>query len=99
MSPRSVDLRNFHVAVFGRAIAGLSTARLEKSLGLSRSKSRRKREGSRRRSGARTHQVVSGDSLWRIATSYDCSIADIKALNGLQDDRIYAGQSLRVPVR
>jgi LysM repeat protein len=43
-----------------------------------------------------TYKVVSGDSLWKISTTFKISLADLKAWNGLTSDSIYAGQTLKV---
>ena len=42
------------------------------------------------------YTVKSGDSLFRIGTSYGVSVAALKAQNGLSADRIYQGQKLKV---
>lgn len=41
-----------------------------------------------------TYKVQTGDSLWKIATAYHISVADLKTWNTLKDDRIYVGQTL-----
>lgn len=43
------------------------------------------------------HEIVSGDSLWKIARQYETSVADIKEANQLDSDVIIAGQTLKVP--
>lgn len=43
------------------------------------------------------HTVQAGDSLWRIATDNDCTVAELRAANQLDGDVIYAGQTLVVP--
>lgn len=43
-----------------------------------------------------TYKVVSGDTLWKIATKYGISVATLKALNNLSTDTIYVGQTLKV---
>ncbi len=46
---------------------------------------------------ATRYRVRSGDSLWRIATHHGTTVDRIRAENGLDGNRIYAGQLLRVP--
>lgn len=43
-----------------------------------------------------THSVRSGDTLGAIASKYKMSLGDLKSLNGLKGDTIYAGQKLKV---
>ncbi len=43
--------------------------------------------------------VNNGDSLWRLAKKYRCSVKRLKRLNKMRGDAIYAGQRLRVPSR
>jgi LysM repeat protein len=42
------------------------------------------------------YTIVSGDTLGKIGLQYKMSVADLKALNGLNSDRIYVGQKLKV---
>ena len=49
--------------------------------------------------GSRTHTVASGDTLGGIALRYGVSVADLRRWNNLPDDRIRAGQELRVHAR
>jgi LysM repeat protein len=44
------------------------------------------------------YEVKSGDYLWKIASTYQTSIEDLKLINGLQSDLILPGQKLRVPI-
>ena len=44
------------------------------------------------------YKVVSGDSLSKIASKYDISLAAIKATNGLSSDTILIGQELLIPI-
>jgi hypothetical protein len=44
-----------------------------------------------------TYRVNRGDSLWSIARRHGTTVETIKALNGLRDSRIIAGQRLTVP--
>jgi membrane-bound lytic murein transglycosylase D len=41
--------------------------------------------------------VGRGDTLWSIARRYGATVAQLKALNGLDGSGIQAGQRLRVP--
>jgi LysM domain/Family of unknown function (DUF5715) len=43
------------------------------------------------------YRVHRGDSLWSIAREHDTSVEELKQLNGLESDRIDAGQVLLVP--
>ncbi len=43
-----------------------------------------------------TYKIVSGDSLWKISTTFKVSVSDLKAWNGLTTDSIYVGQILKV---
>jgi LysM repeat protein len=42
------------------------------------------------------YTIVSGDTLGKIGLQYKMSVADLKKLNGLNSDRIYVGQKLKV---
>lgn len=44
-----------------------------------------------------TYKVQSGDSLYKIASQFNISIADIRTLNGLSTDILYVGQSIKLP--
>lgn len=46
---------------------------------------------------ADTYKVQKGDTLSKIANTYKTTINDIKSLNGLSSDLIYAGQTLQIP--
>jgi membrane-bound lytic murein transglycosylase D len=53
---------------------------------------------SKKKAGVTTHRVVQGETLAKIADDYDVSIQDIRNLSGLRNqDRIYVGQTLKVP--
>lgn len=43
------------------------------------------------------YRVQSGDSLWELARRFDATVEDLKAMNGLRDDKIIAGTVLLVP--
>jgi len=45
---------------------------------------------------SRSHTVRSGETLSGIARKYELGVRDLKALNGLKGDTIYAGQKLKV---
>ena len=45
------------------------------------------------------YRVRSGDSLWRIARSHGTTVDDIRTINNLRNNRIYAGQVIDVPAR
>jgi LysM repeat protein len=44
------------------------------------------------------YDVKSGDYLWKIASTYQTTVEDLKLINGLQSDLILPGQKLRVPI-
>lgn len=48
---------------------------------------------------AATHTVVSGDTLWKIATKYQVGLSEIKSANPqIQNfDLIYPGQTIQIP--
>ena len=43
------------------------------------------------------YTVVGGDTLWSIADRNGCAISEVQIANGLEGDRIFAGQTLIVP--
>ncbi|MGG1397943.1 LysM peptidoglycan-binding domain-containing protein [Bacillus salipaludis] len=46
-----------------------------------------------------TYEVKSGDTLWKIASTYGTTATDLKLINGLQQpDLLLVGQKLRVPI-
>ncbi|MBS4204752.1 LysM peptidoglycan-binding domain-containing protein [Lederbergia citrea] len=45
---------------------------------------------------AATHEVKSGDSLWKIASNYNTTVAQLKEMNNLKNDLIYPRQVLHV---
>ncbi len=44
-----------------------------------------------------THRVRSGESLWKIARHYGCTVEGIKRANGIHSTRIKPGQDLKIP--
>lgn len=46
-----------------------------------------------------SYKIKSGDTLGHIAIKYHTSVAQLKKLNGLKSDTIYAGKSLKVPAK
>lgn len=46
---------------------------------------------------ASTHDVIKGESLWRISRKYGVSIEAIQQANGLKNNNIWAGQKLIIP--
>lgn len=45
----------------------------------------------------RSHRVQTGESLWKIARAYQCSVDDLRRANRLHGDSIQPGQRLRIP--
>ncbi|MCF2486867.1 LysM peptidoglycan-binding domain-containing protein [Dyadobacter sp. CY347] len=48
-------------------------------------------------SGAKTHTVVSGETLFRIAQTYRTNVEDIKRLNNMSGNSVMVGQKLKIP--
>jgi LysM repeat protein len=48
--------------------------------------------------GIGSYTVVKGDTLWRIATANNMSLAELKEMNTLTADAIYPGQILKIKV-
>lgn len=46
--------------------------------------------------GAKQYIVKAGDSLWKIATANNLTVADLKSINNLKIDTIYIGQKLQL---
>ncbi|WP_409296761.1 LysM peptidoglycan-binding domain-containing protein [Peribacillus sp. SCS-26] len=44
------------------------------------------------------YEVNERDYLWEIATTYRTTVQDLKLINGLQSETLYAGQKIRVPI-
>ncbi|UNC91884.1 LysM peptidoglycan-binding domain-containing protein [Candidatus Contubernalis alkaliaceticus] len=47
--------------------------------------------------GATSYQAIPGDSLWKIAKSYNVSVEQLKAVNNLNTNQILVGQVLNIP--
>jgi membrane-bound lytic murein transglycosylase D len=45
------------------------------------------------------YMVKNGDTLWEIAAAYGVSISDLKRLNDISTNTVYAGRWLRIPER
>ncbi|WP_082692744.1 LysM peptidoglycan-binding domain-containing protein [Bacillus sp. FJAT-29814] len=45
-----------------------------------------------------TYTVVSGDTLYTLASRYDTTVSKIKEINNLTSDNLYIGQTLKMPV-
>lgn len=45
----------------------------------------------------RSHRVASGESLWKIARAYRCTVDDLRRANRLGGDVVRPGQRLRIP--
>ncbi|NDV67815.1 LysM peptidoglycan-binding domain-containing protein [Dysgonomonas sp. 25] len=47
--------------------------------------------------GGKTHKIRSGESLSTIARKYGVSVANLKKANGMKNNTIYAGRTLKIP--
>ncbi len=74
---------HYHIAVFPQPYARYVAALPDKSLP--------------QPSETIHHRVRRGDSLWSIARNYGVDVDSLKAVNNLPGNRIYAGQTLRIP--
>ena len=64
------------------------------------SSSKNSKNASAKKSGkATTHKIKSGDNLGKIARQYGVSVADIKKANGMKNDNIRAGETLKIPAK
>jgi membrane-bound lytic murein transglycosylase D len=57
------------------------------------------RQPARRAAATRTHQVRNGENLTTIARRHGTTVTALRSANNLRNDRIRAGQTLRVPAR
>jgi hypothetical protein len=83
---------HYHVAVFPRQYASYVASLPDPSL------PRVSADATYRVSADATYRVRRGDSLWSIARSYGVDVDSIKEVNRLPSTRIYAGQTLQIPV-
>ncbi|MFY0758287.1 LysM peptidoglycan-binding domain-containing protein [Metabacillus dongyingensis] len=44
-----------------------------------------------------THKVTSGNTLWKLANQYGTSVQELKRLNGLKNEKISLGQTIKIP--
>lgn len=90
---RSVNkIRGNRIATGSRLVVGLVPAAGDDS-----ADSVAKTNTSRQKQPVKRYRVQRGDSLDGIAKRFRLSITDLKKLNRLKQNRIYAGQVLRVP--
>lgn len=54
-------------------------------------------EASKPKIVVRRHRVIRGENLTRLATQYQVSLSELRALNDLQDDNVRIGQVLKIP--
>lgn len=45
----------------------------------------------------RHHVVAEGESLWKIARAYKVKVDDLIQMNGIENDRLYPGMTLKIP--
>jgi membrane-bound lytic murein transglycosylase D len=86
-------------SIFARSQDSLSRRPLsvEPYRSLARSDDRRSRDKASKSGGnSRYHTVKRGETLFSIATKYGLTLGQLKKLNGLKRDHIYAGQKLKV---
>ncbi|KAA1039115.1 phage tail tape measure protein [Macrococcus equipercicus] len=55
--------------------------------------------GTTKSKSTRTHNIVWGDTLWDLARTFGTTVKELKRVNGLTSDMIYAGCKLLVPVK
>jgi len=47
----------------------------------------------------RDHTVVKGDSLWKLSRKYGVPVSSIKAANGMTNDTIQLGKTIKIPAQ
>lgn len=52
----------------------------------------------RKRVKRKNYIIKEGDTLWKIARRFNISVRDLKAINKLEDDKIYAGDVVTIPL-
>lgn len=87
---------HYHIAVYTHAYARY-VARLEAESRLARDSGAAVADEGPMPSVVR-YEVRSGDSLWTIAQAYGTTVDRLQSANRLRGTRIYAGQTLEVPV-
>ena len=87
---------HYHIAVYTHAYARY-VARLEADRRLARDSGAAVADEGPMPSVVR-YEVRSGDSLWTIAQAYGTTVDRLQSANSLRGTRIYAGQTLEVPV-
>ncbi len=75
--------RHYHVAIFPQPYARYVERLTERGIGGPQ---------------LQEYRVRRGDSLWRIARSHGTTVDEIREVNGLQGNQIYAGQVIDVPL-
>ncbi len=58
-----------------------------------------KKSNQQQEAAPRTHKVKRGESLGKIAANYGVTVKALKDANGLKNDKIQAGQKLKIPAK
>ncbi|HAS41650.1 MAG TPA: hypothetical protein DCS93_14305 [Microscillaceae bacterium] len=84
------------VAAANRSVTKKRTVRYAGGTSINKSnyKKLRKYQPRRKPRAAVTHLVKSGENLYRISRKYNMSVARIKSLNQMRDDRVFVGKRL-----
>ena len=61
------------------------------------SQAKNSRTNNKSKKASTTHKVQSGENLWRIANKYGVSVDEVKAANGMKNDKLSIGQELKIP--